>query len=166
MYIHNTAGTKVKYTNESQNIFTKIIIIIIIIIINRSIIISLADDLFTGWSEEYSVFILCSKGPSHVTQRRIRINYTGIAQILKRHQVPTLTKPVQPPATEGKSGEVLIDDVEELLCACHAKRDVSHFKVFHVVRAVHVIVDLPSPRRTESLNSKELSFFHLNGFTA
>lgn len=52
-----------------------------------------------------------------VTQRRIRINDSGIAQILQRHEIFGFSETIDPTTAECEGAEVFCDQMKELLRA-------------------------------------------------
>ncbi len=76
---------------------------------NALVVIALADYLLASGSEEKGVFILGSVAPFHITQGRVCINYTGVAETPQSHQILGLSKTVQPPTTESQRPEILVD---------------------------------------------------------
>ena len=62
---------------------------------NSSVVLSFADHLLAGGSEQDGVFVLSSVASLHITERRVGVHNAGIAQVLQSHQVLGLTQPAQ-----------------------------------------------------------------------
>lgn len=77
----------------------------------ESVVIPPADDLLAGGAEQDGVLELRRVGALDVAQGRVRIHDAEVAQVLQSHQVFALPQAIQPPAAEGKSTKVFVDNV-------------------------------------------------------
>lgn len=79
------------------------------------IIISTANDLFAGRSEDESVLRLCSVRPLSIAKRRIRFYDSSRDEVVQSKQILVVSKTVQIPSAPGQSAKVLGDGGQQRL---------------------------------------------------
>ena len=100
------------------------------------------------------MFILCSVRALNIAEWGIRIDNSGITQVLQSGKIFILSSSVQPAATEGQRAESLRDEVEELLGFGESQIDTRSFEGLHVMGTFHVFV-LTLPFPPSPTNSRE-----------
>mmetsp|Transcript_2590 Transcript_2590/g.4296 ORF Transcript_2590/g.4296 Transcript_2590/m.4296 type:complete len:310 (-) Transcript_2590:667-1596(-) len=130
-----------------------------------------------GWSKENGMLILSHVASFHITQRRVRLNYANIAQILQSTEVSRLLasglihskRPsvisLQPSAAKSECSERTSDMRQKLLGRRHAQGYVRSIKRLHIVTAFQVLYNVSSAGGAKCLNRIALAFFHLGHFT-
>mmetsp|Transcript_21513 Transcript_21513/g.36891 ORF Transcript_21513/g.36891 Transcript_21513/m.36891 type:complete len:201 (-) Transcript_21513:1009-1611(-) len=126
------------------------------------VVVAAGDDLLAGGAEIDGVLELGDVAALDVAQRRVRLDDAGVHEVLQRHQVLGLPKPVQVATTEGEGVEVLVDGVQQLLRPRQAQGDVADVVVLHVVGALALLDDVRAAGGAERLDGEELALLHLH----
>lgn len=103
------------------------------------------------------MFILSSVGALDIAKRRVVLDNSGRDQVVQLHQISIdtlrsrgfthpkevliLAQPVKVTATEGKSTEVLVDDVQQVLRRRETQRNLTVIRDQSVVRGFHLHIN-------------------------
>lgn len=103
------------------------------------------------------MFILGSVGALDIAKRRVVLDNSGRDQVVQLHQISIdtlrsrgfthpkevliLAQPVKVTATEGKSTEVLVDDVQQVLRRRETQRNLTVIRDQSVVRGFHLHIN-------------------------
>lgn len=132
------------------------------------------------------MFKLRCVAPFDVAEWGVGVHNADVAKILQGDQVFGLSQAVQPATAEGQGAKILVDHIQELLgfgnsedrqrrcsikvlppsmkdeCSKNASYspdgNVTTFEILHVVRSLHVIMNVTFACAAESLNGIEFSF--------
>lgn len=105
------------------------------------------------------MFILGSVGALDIAKRRVVLDNSGRNQVVQLHklisidtlrrrgsthpkEVLVLAQPVEVTATEGKSTEVLVDDVQQVLRRRETQGDLAVIRDQSVVRGFHLHITI------------------------
>mmetsp|Transcript_45115 Transcript_45115/g.90097 ORF Transcript_45115/g.90097 Transcript_45115/m.90097 type:complete len:281 (-) Transcript_45115:181-1023(-) len=131
-----------------------------------SVVVALREHFLACRSQEDGVLVLGHVRALYITERRVRLHDTHIAQIAQRQQVLLLARPVDPPAAEGERVEILVDEVEELLRLWQTQRNMTYVEILHVMGALEVLLDIALSSGAERLYGEELALLHARRFAA
>ncbi len=82
-----------------------------------SVVVSPAHHLLAGGPEQNGVLELSGVAALSVAERRVGVHNAQVTQVLQGHQVLALAQAVQPAPAERQRAEVLVDDIQQVLCS-------------------------------------------------
>ena len=98
--------------------------------VGSSVVVSPAHHLLAGGPEQDGVLELSGVAALGVAERGVGVHDAQVAQILQGHQVLALSVAVQPAPAERQRAEVLVDDVQKVLCSGEPREgeNISYFR--------------------------------------
>ena len=126
------------------------------------VVVAPRQNLLPRGSKNERMLVLSRETAGGIAERRVLCNKTRVDETLEAQQVAFLANVLKVTRAESQSTKVLVDGAEQLLGTRKAQWDVRRSIVVpHIVRALHVLVNVALARAAKGLNGIKLVLLHL-----